>query len=72
MQDCYKAGLKTTMVARSPTFIFPYDYVMDPHGIGAYDHMPLDAADRLLNTFPPSIDGQLSRVLFAHLSSQEP
>ncbi|KAI1774513.1 hypothetical protein F4818DRAFT_418120 [Hypoxylon cercidicola] len=72
MQDCYKAGLKTTMVARSPTYIFPYEYVMDPHGIGAYDNMPLDLADRLLNTFPLALDGQFSHGLFAHLASQEP
>jgi len=72
MQDCYRAGLQTTMVARSATYIFPYEYVMDPHGIGAYDIMPLDAADRLLNTFPFALDGQFSHGLFAHLASQEP
>ncbi|KAF2871931.1 hypothetical protein BDV95DRAFT_606500 [Massariosphaeria phaeospora] len=72
MQDCYEAGLKTTMVARSPTYIFPYDYVMDPHGVDAYDAMPLDAADRLLNTFPSALDGRFSHGLFAHLASQEP
>jgi len=72
IQDCYKAGLRTTMVARSPTYIFPYDYVMDSHGIGAYDLLPLEAADRLLNTFPAGLDGQFSHGLFAHLASQEP
>ncbi|KAL9619563.1 MAG: hypothetical protein Q9160_005839 [Pyrenula sp. 1 TL-2023] len=72
MQDCYEAGLQTTMVARSPTYIFPYAYVMDPHGIGAYDLMPLDAADKLLSTFPSGLDGQFSHGLFAHLASQEP
>lgn len=30
IEDCHAAGLKTTMVVRSPTYIFPYDYVMDP------------------------------------------
>jgi hypothetical protein len=72
MQDCYKAGLKTAMVARSPTYIFPYSYVMDPHGLGAYDSMPLVVADRMLNTFPSGLDGQFSHELFAHLASQEP
>ncbi|KAK7733905.1 hypothetical protein SLS53_008055 [Cytospora paraplurivora] len=72
IQDCHGAGLKTTMVARSPTYIFPYEYVMDPHGVGAYDLMPLEDADRLLNTFPPALDGQFSHGLFAHLASQEP
>jgi cation diffusion facilitator CzcD-associated flavoprotein CzcO len=72
MRDCWEAGLSTTMIARSPTYIFPYDYVMDPHGVGAYDLMPLEAADRLFNTFPSMLDGQFSHGLFAHLASQEP
>lgn len=72
IQDCHDAGLKTTMVARSHTYVFPYDYVMDPHGIGAYDKMPLEAADRMLNTFPLVLDGQFSHGLFARLASLEP
>ena len=59
------------MVARSPTYIFPYEYVMDSHGIGAFDLMPLEAADRLLNTFPPALDGQFPHGLFARLISLE-
>ncbi|KAL9114866.1 MAG: hypothetical protein Q9227_001109 [Pyrenula ochraceoflavens] len=72
VKDCYKAGLQTTMVVRSPTYIFPYDYVIDPHSLGAYDLMPLNVADKLLNTFPSSLDGQFSHALFAHLASKEP
>ncbi|KAI1503001.1 hypothetical protein F5X99DRAFT_426586 [Biscogniauxia marginata] len=72
MEDCHNAGLKTTMVARSPTYVFPYEYVMDPHAIRAYDNMPLDVAGRLLNTFPLALSGQFSHALFAHLASQEP
>ncbi|KAI1301061.1 hypothetical protein F5Y03DRAFT_396771 [Xylaria venustula] len=72
IQDCYAEGLQTTMVARSPTYIFPHEYVMDPHGIGAYDLMPLDAADKLLNTMPQALDGRFSHGLFAHLASLEP
>lgn len=60
------------MVARSPTYVFPYEYVMDPHGIGAYDLLPLEAADEMLNTFPLGLDGQLSHGLFSHLNSLEP
>lgn len=72
IKDCHEAGLETTMVARSPTYVFPYEYVMDPHGIGAYDLMPLEVADRMLNTFPLALDGQFSHGLFAHLASLEP
>ncbi|KAJ4393339.1 hypothetical protein N0V93_002547 [Gnomoniopsis smithogilvyi] len=56
IKDCHEAGFKTTMVARSPTYAFPYKYVMDPHSIGAYDLMPLEVADRMLNTFPLALD----------------
>lgn len=72
MQDCHQAGLKTTMVARSPTYIFPYEYVIDSHSVGAYDLMPLEAADRLMSTLPTALDGSFSHALFAHLASQEP
>lgn len=72
MQDCQRRGLKTTMVARSPTYIFPYDYMMDPHALGAYDILPINEADTMLNTFPTSLDGQFSHGLFSHLASQEP
>jgi hypothetical protein len=72
MTDCYEAGLETTIVARSPTYIFPYEYLTDPRGIGIYDVLPLDAADRVMSTLPTGVDGQLSHALFAHLASQEP
>lgn len=60
------------MVVRSPTYIFPYEYVMHPHGVGIYDILPLDEADTALNTFPQALDGQFTHGLFAHLASQEP
>ncbi|OTB12181.1 hypothetical protein K445DRAFT_77133 [Daldinia sp. EC12] len=72
MRDCYAAGLKTTMVARSPTCIFPYEYVMNPHSFGAYDNLSLEVADRILYTLPPALDGQFSHGLLSQLASQEP
>ncbi|KAI1475920.1 hypothetical protein F4774DRAFT_428595 [Daldinia eschscholtzii] len=51
MRDCYAAGLKTTMVARSPTYIFPYEYVTNPHSFGAYDNLPLEVADRIFDRY---------------------
>jgi cation diffusion facilitator CzcD-associated flavoprotein CzcO len=71
-QDCYEAGLEATMVARSPTYIFPLEYIMDPRAIGAFDRLPLEAADRMVNTFPIAIDGQFSHGLMARLASSEP
>ncbi|KAF2686126.1 FAD/NAD(P)-binding domain-containing protein [Lentithecium fluviatile CBS 122367] len=72
IEDCDNAGLKTTMVARSPTYVFPYDYIINPNGIGVYEAMPPDAADTLLLTLPCGVDGQFSHALFAHLAPQEP
>ncbi|KAI0110662.1 FAD/NAD(P)-binding domain-containing protein [Hypoxylon sp. NC0597] len=72
VEDCYNAGLKTTMNARSPTYIFPIAYCHDIHGLGAYDHMPLDVADKMLMTLPTSVDAQLAHDLYSHLSSMEP
>ncbi|OTA99623.1 hypothetical protein M426DRAFT_27372 [Hypoxylon sp. CI-4A] len=72
IEHCHDAGLETTMVARSPTYVFPYEYAIDPHGIGAYGNMPLEVADRLLNAFPLALDGQFSHGLFSHLASREP
>ncbi|KAI0849179.1 hypothetical protein F5Y00DRAFT_253101 [Daldinia vernicosa] len=72
MQDCHAAGLNTTIVARSPTYIYPYEYVMNPHAFGAYDNLPVEVADRIMYTLPPALDGQFSHGLFSHLASQEP
>jgi hypothetical protein len=60
------------MIARSPTYIFPYDYVMDPHGFGVYETLPIEEADWALCTFPSGLSGQFTHGLFAHLASQEP
>ncbi|KAI1319509.1 hypothetical protein F5Y16DRAFT_101419 [Xylariaceae sp. FL0255] len=71
-QDCYKNGLAITMVARSPTWVYPFDYVMNPHSLGAYDILPLDVADRRLNMLPQAISGRMVQGLFSHLASREP
>ncbi|KAI2778207.1 hypothetical protein F4815DRAFT_494773 [Daldinia loculata] len=51
IQDCHAVGLNTTMVARSPTYVYPYEYVVNPHGFGAYDSLPLEVADRLMDRY---------------------
>lgn len=70
--DCYKEGLQTTIVARSPTYVIPSDYVMDPRGLGAYDYRPLDIVDKAKNTTPQALDGRFIHSLFSHLASLEP
>ncbi|KAJ5239232.1 hypothetical protein N7468_003851 [Penicillium chermesinum] len=71
MQDCYEAGLQTSMVVRSPTYIVPTEYVTHPLSLGAYDG-GVEAADKLFNSIPTCIDAQLSRGLFGMFGSLEP
>jgi len=71
LEDCYAAGLKPTMVVRSPTYIVPVEYVCDKMSLGAYD-FGVEAGDRMFLTLPAVVDGQLGRNLFAHFASQEP
>ncbi|KAI1134738.1 FAD/NAD(P)-binding domain-containing protein [Hypoxylon sp. FL0543] len=56
IEDCYDAGLKTTMNARSQTYLLPIEYVQDKRVLGAYDHMPIDVADKMFMTMPTSVD----------------
>ncbi|KAL2018126.1 hypothetical protein VTK56DRAFT_1256 [Thermocarpiscus australiensis] len=71
LEDCYAAGLRPTMVVRSPTYIVPIEYIYNKMSLGAYD-FGVEAADRMFLTLPAVVDGQLARNLFAHLASQEP
>ncbi|KAB5531374.1 hypothetical protein GE09DRAFT_973608 [Coniochaeta sp. 2T2.1] len=71
LEDCYAAGLKPTMVVRSPTYIVPVENVCDKMSLGAYD-FGVEAADRMFLTLPAVVNGQLVRNQFAHFASQEP
>ncbi|KAL4790051.1 monooxygenase [Aspergillus venezuelensis] len=71
LTDCHAAGLKATMVARSPTYIVPLDYLCHEASLGAYD-ADLEAADKMFLSLPSVIDGQLARNLFAAFASAEP
>ncbi|KAF6789972.1 flavin-containing monooxygenase [Colletotrichum sojae] len=71
LEDCHAAGIQTTMVVRSPTYIIPVDYVCDSRALGAYS-IGVEAGDRMAMTLPTCIDGQLGRDLFAQFASQEP
>ncbi|KAL4744237.1 hypothetical protein BDW72DRAFT_209155 [Aspergillus terricola var. indicus] len=71
LEDCHTAGLDVTMVARSPTYIVPLEYVCHKASLGTYD-AGVDAADNLFLSLPTVVDGQLGRELFAMLASAEP
>lgn len=72
MEDCAAAGLKTTMIARSPTFIFPWDYALDPEGLGLYERVPAVVGDKITMTGPAAVGGQLVRGQYAkHASTKD-
>ncbi|KAH9906805.1 hypothetical protein F4778DRAFT_723448 [Xylariomycetidae sp. FL2044] len=72
LEDCHAAGLKATMVVRSPTYIVPEEHVCDKLGLGVYDYGPVEQTDRMLLTLPAVVDAQLARGLFTQFASQEP
>lgn len=72
MEDCYAAGLQTTMVARSPTYVCPVEYICDTHCLGIYDPLGFEAADNLLMTGPVAVDAAMVSGLLAQMASEEP
>ncbi|KAI1870369.1 uncharacterized protein JN550_005297 [Neoarthrinium moseri] len=72
IEDCHAAGLRTTMVVRSPTYICPVEYVCDPRSLGVYDPVGIEGGDRLLMTGPAGVDAALARGLMAQMASEEP
>ncbi|KAJ4397786.1 hypothetical protein N0V93_002023 [Gnomoniopsis smithogilvyi] len=72
MEDCAAGGLATTIVARSPTYLFPWDYALHPAGLGAYETHRAELVDAQQMTGPASIGGQLARGLHQVLAEKEP
>lgn len=72
MEDCAAGGLKTTIVARSPTYLFPWDYALAPSGLGLYERIDPELADRAQMTGPVGIGGQLVLGLQGALAAKEP
>lgn len=72
IEDCYSAGLQTTMNVRSPTWLMPAEYLRSEHGLGKYEAMPVDVADYIFATPPIAVQGQIIKGLFTHLASLEP
>ncbi|KAF5987671.1 K+ transport flavoprotein [Fusarium coicis] len=69
--DCYAAGLRSTMVVRSPTYICPFDYICHDVSMGAYD-FDVARGDRMFLMLPSAVEGQLARNLFRVLAYREP
>ena len=60
------------MVARSPTWLFPWAYCLMPQGPGIYEKLPAEIADNLQLTGPVAVGGQLAMMGFKLLAAQEP
>jgi cation diffusion facilitator CzcD-associated flavoprotein CzcO len=71
IEDCYNAGLKVTMIVRSPQYLVPLEYIRHEFGLGAYNK-GVEASDAMFMMMPTIVDSQLGQALFAQLASQEP
>ncbi|KAL4926923.1 monooxygenase [Aspergillus undulatus] len=71
LANCHSTGLDATIVARSPTYIVPLDYLCHEASLGAYD-AGVDEADKLFLSLPTVVDGQLGRDVLATFASHEP
>ncbi|PWY91315.1 FAD/NAD(P)-binding domain-containing protein [Aspergillus sclerotioniger CBS 115572] len=71
MEDCHAAGLQTTMIARSRTYIIPVEHLSHPLCLGSYQ-FGVDAADWRFVAIPILVGGQLAKHVLGQLASQEP
>ncbi|KAK4238556.1 putative indole-3-pyruvate monooxygenase YUCCA4 [Achaetomium macrosporum] len=71
IEDCHTAGLQTTMVVRSRTYIVPIEYICDKRALGAYDQ-GTELGDKLFMTLPTWVDAQLACGLFAQMAAEQP
>ncbi|KAF2745945.1 FAD/NAD(P)-binding domain-containing protein [Sporormia fimetaria CBS 119925] len=74
VEDCHAAGLCTTMVERSPTYILPLDHILHPQAFGCYDqaHPNIITADRSTHSLPTHISAHFSQDFLAYLAAQGP
>ncbi|KAH8646369.1 hypothetical protein BGZ60DRAFT_465011 [Tricladium varicosporioides] len=72
MEDCYQAGIKTTMIQRSPTYVIPMSYLLHPAGLGLYDYVPADIGDAITQAGPLPVGGPLLGLTHANLAAMEP
>ena len=71
LEDGHAAGIKSTMVARSPTYVVPLKHVTDVRSLGVYD-LGVDAADNFLLSLPVVVDAALGRDIYAGFAAAEP
>ncbi|KAJ0305368.1 hypothetical protein Brms1b_010824 [Colletotrichum noveboracense] len=72
MPDCHKAGLRTTMVQRSPTYVVPMSYFAHPMGLGAYEYLPIEDCDAVVSGGPLAVGGPLLALCHGMQAIEEP
>ncbi|KUJ18522.1 FAD/NAD(P)-binding domain-containing protein [Mollisia scopiformis] len=72
MEDCYDAGLKTTMIQRSPTYVIPMSSLLHPNGLGVFDYVPAEVGDVITQAGPLAVGGPLLGLTHATLAAAEP
>ncbi|KAJ0335740.1 hypothetical protein COL922a_008812 [Colletotrichum nupharicola] len=72
MPDCHKAGLRTTMVQRSPTYVVPMSYFAHPMGLGAYEFLPIEDCDAVVSGGPLAVGGPLLALCHGMQAIEEP
>jgi hypothetical protein len=71
IEECHNKGLETTMIQRSPTYIIPLKYLLDPQGLGIYDYVAADIADPITQGGPLAVGGPLLGLVHSRLASKE-
>ncbi|KAM5344592.1 hypothetical protein ACJ41O_013127 [Fusarium nematophilum] len=72
MSNCYKAGLKTTVVQRSETYVVPVTYFEHPMSLGVYNYVSAETGDAISHGSPVAIGGPLICRVNAMQSEAEP
>jgi hypothetical protein len=72
LEDCWNAGIRTTVVARSPTYLYPWTYCLEPSGLGMYDSMPATFVDEALLATPIAVAGPMLAKSYEAQAAKEP
>lgn len=72
MEDCYNAGLSTTMIQRSQTYVIPMSYLLHPEGLGLYDRVSAVTGDAITQAVPLAVGGPLLGLAHARQAAAEP
>ncbi|KAK8162012.1 hypothetical protein IWX90DRAFT_515639 [Phyllosticta citrichinensis] len=74
LEDLHRAGLDTTMVVRSDTYVAPVEEICHPLCLGAYsdEGLSVEACDRNFLSLPNCVSGQLVKMGLTKLALDNP